>query len=167
VPGIGLREREALLQRRIALRHTAGVVERLTGVAAVADHVESPIPPGRQAHFKSDLRSQQSGDLAVRRYSRGGRLRYRCDLHNVFRLVPSHRIARLARLDVGLRIIHPRHFQVCEHLGLTGNCRRSHEDGGSDTPDYCPAVRGVLSWHVSLLDSAVWIRMSILNAGVD
>jgi hypothetical protein len=80
VSGIGLRKRKALLQRVVSLSHTVRGIECFAGGTAVTDHVEAPIPFGRQAEFKSDLHTQQSGDIAKRRHSASGRLHRRGSL---------------------------------------------------------------------------------------
>ena len=56
VPRVRLSEGEAKLQCGVALCGTAGVVQRLTRVAAVSNHVEAAVPLRRQAHLEGNFR---------------------------------------------------------------------------------------------------------------
>jgi hypothetical protein len=55
VAGVRLRHREAILEPLAHLRYAARIIERLAGVAAVADHVKPPVPLRRQADLECDL----------------------------------------------------------------------------------------------------------------
>ena len=80
---IRLREGEAEPQGIIALRNPAGIVQRLAREAAVADHIEAPVPFRRKAHFERDLGCDQTRDAAVRRRVACRRHRRRSDLHDL------------------------------------------------------------------------------------
>ena len=105
----------------IALRDPARIVQGLARVAAVADHIETPVPFGRQTHFEGDLRRQQPCHAAVRGHNRGGGNLGGVDLRNVLRFKLPHRLARLTRRYIRLGIIDKPVFQICECLG-PGRC---------------------------------------------
>ena len=72
-PVFVLRHHEAVLERGGPLRRAARIVERLAGVAAVADHVEAAVPLGGQVDFERNLRRETAADAAVlRRIGIGG-----------------------------------------------------------------------------------------------
>ena len=83
VAGVGLRHREAVLERLAALRDTARIVERLARVTAVADHVQPAVPRRRQIHLERDLGRQHPGHAAVLRSVAVRRDRRRRDLDDV------------------------------------------------------------------------------------
>jgi hypothetical protein len=76
VAGVGLHRRETPRQGAARGAHATLRVERLTGVAAVAEHIESAVPDRRQADFESHLGLDEPGDAAI--LGRVGRCRHDC-----------------------------------------------------------------------------------------
>src|SRR5437773_3975321 len=73
VPGIHLCGRKTARQRAPARGHASRPIERLTGISAVAEHVQPAIPGRGQADLESDLRLNLSGDPAELRCVGGRR----------------------------------------------------------------------------------------------
>ena len=106
VARVGLGEGKPEFQRLDALRHSAGIIQRVACKTAVADHVKASVPLDRKAHLESDFRIEQASDATVGRGCIGGRHRRGRDLHNVFRLELTQFLAPFVRFHGRLGVIH-------------------------------------------------------------
>src|SRR6185369_462543 len=128
VTRVRLRESETKPQSVVALSNAAGVVQRLTSMTAVADHIETPIPFGGKAHFECDLGCDQTCDAAMDRRDASRWHRRSGDLHDFLGLELAQGIASLARLDIRFPIVYKCGLQLGEILGAG----RSRANGAQD-----------------------------------
>ena len=127
VSGVRLREGKPELQRLVPLRDAAWIIQRVTRVSAVADHVKAAIPLGGQAHLERDLRQENAGDSAMGRGRGASRHHRRRDLCDFLRFELAQRLTRFVRLNVCFRVVHERGFELGESLGAEGNRRRGDD----------------------------------------